>query len=101
MEALSLAGRVAVVAGAAQGIGAATARRLAARGAAVALVDRNAEGVAALAGEIGAAGQTALATPADVARGEEVAALFASRGRALSGRDPLQHRRHLAPGADR
>ena len=46
-------GRVAVVTGAANGIGAATAARLVAEGAFVALVDRDAEGVADLAQELG------------------------------------------------
>ncbi|MBV9119847.1 MAG: 3-oxoacyl-ACP reductase FabG [Chloroflexi bacterium] len=46
-------GRVALVTGAAQGIGAATARRLAGEGAKVACADMNAAGVEALAGELG------------------------------------------------
>src|SRR3954470_22035202 len=59
-----LSGGVAVVTGAASGIGAASARRLAAEGAAVAVVDADASGAQRVAAEIGAA---ALAVPADVA----------------------------------
>lgn len=47
-------GKVAVVTGAARGIGAATARRLMAEGASVVLADVDAEAGAALAGELGA-----------------------------------------------
>jgi 3-oxoacyl-[acyl-carrier protein] reductase len=48
-----LAGRVAIVTGAASGIGAATAERLAAEGAVVACADLNADAAAAVAGRIG------------------------------------------------
>ncbi|MBB5915209.1 NADP-dependent 3-hydroxy acid dehydrogenase YdfG [Nocardia transvalensis] len=62
----SLAGRVAVVTGASSGIGAATAKRLAASGAAVALVARRAERLELLVEEIEQAGGTALALTVDV-----------------------------------
>jgi pyridoxal 4-dehydrogenase len=48
-----LAGRTAIVTGAAQGIGAAIAARLAADGATVAVADINAEGAAEVAGKLG------------------------------------------------
>jgi 3-oxoacyl-[acyl-carrier protein] reductase len=64
--ALSLDGRVALVTGAARGIGAATALALAEAGARVALVDRDAEGIERTADAIGRAGSDALAIPADV-----------------------------------
>ncbi len=61
----SLAGRVAVVTGAAQGIGRAVALGLAAYGADVALVDREAAGAEATAAEIRALGRRALALHGD------------------------------------
>jgi 3-oxoacyl-[acyl-carrier protein] reductase len=63
---LSLDGRVALVTGAARGIGAATALALAEAGARMALVDRDAEGIDRTADAIGRAGGDALAIPADV-----------------------------------
>ncbi|WP_213450271.1 3-oxoacyl-ACP reductase FabG [Rhizomonospora bruguierae] len=61
------AGRAAIVTGAAQGIGAATARRLAAEGASVAVVDLTAERGQAVVDEITEAGGTAAAFGCDVA----------------------------------
>ena len=62
----TVAGRVAVVTGAASGMGRATAHLLADEGAAVAVIDRSADGVDAVAGEISAAGGTAAAWVLDV-----------------------------------
>ena len=78
MSERDLAGRVAVVTGASQGIGAATARLLARRGARVALVARSREPLEALVAEIGLAGGEALAVPADVSRPDEVRRAFAA-----------------------
>ena len=62
----SVAGRVAVVTGAASGMGRAIARLFAAEGARVAACDRDADGVAAVAAEIVAAGDVAFSFPLDV-----------------------------------
>ena len=63
----SLQDKVALVTGASQGIGRATALALSAAGAKVAVAARNTEKLATLVAEIEAAGGTALAVPMDVA----------------------------------
>ena len=69
-----LASRVALVTGASQGIGRATAIRLAAEGAHVALAARSLDKLAEVAAEIAAAGGTATAFPLDVASEESIKA---------------------------
>jgi NADP-dependent 3-hydroxy acid dehydrogenase YdfG len=71
----SLDGRVAVVTGASSGIGEATARALAAKGAKVALVARRADRLASIAADITAAGGAAAAYPTDVTDAGAVKAL--------------------------
>jgi len=66
MTETTLNGRVAVVTGASSGIGEATAKRLAAAGAKVAVLARRADRLETLAKEIEQAGGTALALPVDV-----------------------------------
>ena len=72
------AGKVALVTGAASGIGRAVAERFAARGAAVAVVDVSAAGAEAVAAEIARLGGTARAYAADVANEASVTAAVAA-----------------------
>ncbi|MDI3287155.1 2,3-dihydro-2,3-dihydroxybenzoate dehydrogenase [Polyangium sp. 15x6] len=65
-------GKIAVVTGAAQGIGEAVARALAARGASVAALDANRDRLDVVAAEIRASGGRAASFPADVANREAV-----------------------------
>jgi 3-oxoacyl-[acyl-carrier protein] reductase len=71
----SIEGRVAIITGAASGMGRATAYVFADEGARLALVDRNAEGVQAVADEINAAGGSARAYTADLGDGDAIPAL--------------------------
>jgi NAD(P)-dependent dehydrogenase (short-subunit alcohol dehydrogenase family) len=69
---MKLAGKVALITGAGSGIGAATARLMAAEGATVVLVGLPAAGVEAVANELGQAGRQALAITADVADSQQM-----------------------------
>ncbi|NBE84071.1 3-oxoacyl-ACP reductase FabG [Micromonospora rubida] len=79
------ADRIAVVTGGAQGIGAATARRLAAEGATVAVVDLDAAGSQAVADDIAAAGGRAVGLGCDVTDADAVAATIARVAQTYGG----------------
>jgi len=72
---MSLAGKVAVITGAGRGIGKAIGRRLAADGATAVIADVSKETSQATAGELEAAGQTAMAYVLDVTNPAQVAAM--------------------------
>jgi 3-oxoacyl-[acyl-carrier protein] reductase len=72
----SLRDKIALVTGASQGIGRATALALAEAGAKVAVAARNAEKLNAVVAEISAAGGEGLAVPMDVADAEQIKAGF-------------------------
>lgn len=74
----ALEGKVAIVTGAASGIGAATARFAAAGGHAVALLDRDGDAAERIAGALAGDGATALALACDVADERQVDAAFAT-----------------------
>jgi NAD(P)-dependent dehydrogenase (short-subunit alcohol dehydrogenase family) len=80
-----LAGRLVLVTGASRGIGAATAEALAVAGARVVLAARNGEAIEAIAQAIRESGGDARAVPTDVARPDDVEALF----EAVAGMGPL------------
>ncbi len=85
----SLAGRVAIVTGAASGMGRATAQLLADEGARVAAMDLNAEALDAVVDEIIDAGGTAHAWRLDVADGAEINRVFADVVEQFGGIDIL------------
>jgi 3-oxoacyl-[acyl-carrier protein] reductase len=70
----SIAGRVSIVTGAASGMGRATAHLFADEGAKVAVLDRDADGLATVAGEIAGSGGTVHAVTVDMADGPGLAA---------------------------
>lgn len=84
-----LAGRVAVVLGAGRGIGAATARLLAAAGAAVAVVDVEPDRAHSVAGAIGTPGATAIPVVADLRDEAACARAVHESAAALGGLDVL------------
>jgi NADP-dependent 3-hydroxy acid dehydrogenase YdfG len=95
----SLAGRSAVVTGASSGIGSATARALAAAGAAVTLGARRAERLDALAGEIRAAGGAVAVQATDMRREDDVRRLLALARERFGGVDVLVNNAGLGRAA--
>ncbi|SHL55527.1 NADP-dependent 3-hydroxy acid dehydrogenase YdfG [Roseovarius marisflavi] len=83
---MSMQGKCVLITGASKGIGAATARVFAAAGANVALVARNGDAIAEIAGEIGT---RAIAIPCDVSRYWEVEAAVAACHTAFGRLDVL------------
>jgi rhamnulose-1-phosphate aldolase/alcohol dehydrogenase len=81
-----LATRVAFITGGGSGIGAATARRLAAEGACVVVADRDLESAASVAKEIGGPDR-AVAVPVDVSRADEVGSAVSAAVLAFGGVD--------------
>ncbi|MDO6384764.1 SDR family oxidoreductase [Uliginosibacterium sp. 31-12] len=81
--------KVVIITGASSGIGAATARLLASRGAAVVLAARRADKLEALAAEIRAAGGKAEAVVTDVTRADDLQALVATAQRVFGRVDVL------------
>ena len=82
-------GKVAIVTGAARGIGRATAARLARDGAAVMLVDVDAVALEVVADNLGEAGLAVAAAQADVSDGGAVRAVVERTAETLDGVDVL------------
>ncbi len=95
----SIAGRVAIITGAASGMGRATAYVFADEGAHLALVDRQADAVEAVASEVRAAGGTAQAYAADLADGAAIDALVARIRGDLGPIDILVNNAGISMGA--
>lgn len=99
MDPFGLAGRVAVVTGAAQGIGRATALALGRAGARVVVSDLSGEGAAAVAVEIGRQGGEALHQRCDVAQDDDLRTLCGLAERAWGRIDILVCNAGIAPHA--
>jgi len=92
---MNLEGKVAVITGAASGIGAACARAFSDRGARVAVVDVNADGAKKVASEIGA-----IAVPCDISSEAAVVRMVHQVERELGAIDVLFNNAGVATGGD-
>jgi len=81
--------RVAIITGAARGLGLATAERLANDGYALALVDTDAAGLDAAAAALGGRGASAVAVPTDIRQGDACARAVRAAVAAFGGLDVL------------
>jgi NAD(P)-dependent dehydrogenase (short-subunit alcohol dehydrogenase family) len=98
-----LDGKIAIITGAASGIGKATARRVAAEGARTVVADRNGAGAKEVADAITAAGGEAIAVGADLGEGDSVRAMVDAAMTAYGGLDILHNNAaatHLAATRD-
>jgi NAD(P)-dependent dehydrogenase (short-subunit alcohol dehydrogenase family) len=84
-----LQGKVALITGAANGIGLASALRFAAEGAAIACIDLDGEGAARAAAAVEDVGARAIAVAADVSRADDTARMVAQTEEALGRLDVL------------
>ena len=99
----SLDGKIAIITGAARGIGAATAERVAAEGAHTAVADLDIEGARRVAAKIEAAGGSAMAVAVDLGDIESVRLMVDTVVRAFGGLDILHNNAaatHLAARKD-
>jgi 3-oxoacyl-[acyl-carrier protein] reductase len=94
---MRLEGRVALVTGAASGIGAAIVRRFVGEGARVLACDRNREGLAALCAGLGDAGRAVRAHVADVSRAAEVRGMVDAALEAFGQVDILVNNAGISP----
>jgi NADP-dependent 3-hydroxy acid dehydrogenase YdfG len=95
----ALAGRSALVTGASSGIGSATARALAAAGAAVTLAARRRDRLDALAAELAATGARVAVQPADMRHEEDILRVFAVARERFGGVDVLVNNAGLGRSA--